>query len=84
MAGCPLEGSSELILTDLTIPILVQQVESDAKILLVKETGPVNCSRNEFTVVYLAVLVRVELVDELMPILRTSTHQSKHLAHALL
>ena len=64
-----MEDSSKLILADLSIAVLVEEIEGNAKVLLVEQTGAVDSCCDKFTIVYPAIVVGIQLVHQVVPIL---------------
>ena len=84
LLGGTVENCSELFLADLAISVLVKHIERDPQVLLVQQASSVDSRGDELSVVYLAVVVGVQLVDEIVPVLRPCSHHSQDLAHTLL
>ena len=83
-AGSAVEDRPKLLQADLSIAILVKHIKRDAQVLLIQKTSPVDCGRDELAIVNLAILVRVQLSNQIVPILTTGTHDTKDLLHACL
>ena len=80
----PMEHRPDLFLADHPIPVLVKQIEGNPEVLFVEEAGPIDSSRDELSIVNLAVMIRVQLSDKLMPVLGASPHKSQNCLHPFL
>ena len=80
----PAKDITQLLRADLPIAILVEHLEGHLKVILVEEFGTVHGSCDELSVVNLPVPIRIQLVDQLVPVLRGSFHYTKDRTHALL
>jgi len=83
LAEGAVEHSADFLLTDEAIAVFIENVKCDAQVLPVQQARPVHGRSDEFLVVNFAVLVSVELVNEVVPVLGASTHGAEHLVHAL-
>lgn len=83
LAESSVEDLTQLIFAYHTVAILVEDAEGNAEVLTVEQASSIDRCSDEFTVVNLAVLVRIELADQIIPVLRARFHGAKDLAHPL-
>ena len=83
LAESSVEDLTQLIFAYHTVAILVEDAKGNAEVLTVEQASSIDRCSDEFTVVNLAVLVRIELADQIIPVLRARFHGSKDLAHPL-
>ena len=84
LAERTIKYGSKLLLANNSVLINIEKVKSDSQIPGVQKLGTIDRCSDKFTVVDLTIMVRIELVDQVVPVLRASTHDSQDLSHAYL
>ena len=62
------EYISKLILADISIAILIKHLEGNFHILSIQESSSIDCSRDELLIVYLAISICIQLLNQLDPV----------------
>lgn len=84
LAHSSVENWSEFLLRYHSISVLVKQVECNSEVFFIKQLSSIDSGGNELAIVNLAVMVSVQLVDQVVPVLSTSSHETQNLVHAFL
>ena len=82
-ADSTMEYSAQFLDADLSIAISVKQIECNAQVFLIEQTRPIHSSRDELAIINLSILIGVQLVDQIVPVLGTGSHEAQHLIHSI-
>lgn len=76
LAETTMEDSAQFFFADNAVTVLIKNAECDAQIFRVEQASTVDGCGDKLPIINLIVLVRVQLMHEVVPVLRTSTHSA--------